>query len=181
MKRVLTRSAAVYVSLLAAFVCVAAAQSDGGVGIPPPPPESTKVDAHLCKTVGGGKFVRIPGFPGEKIDRRLLPDIRWMVEKYDIFITDGYSLDPVHAADGEHPIGLAIDIVPDKSGSWREVTKLALLAEPKQGRTVAPFRWVGYSGDANHGPHNHLHLSWMHSETKPGKPARVVYTRICPG
>ena len=30
-----------------------------------------------------------PGFPGEKIDRRLLPDIRWMKHRYDILITDG--------------------------------------------------------------------------------------------
>ena len=39
---------------------------------------SKKVAPHLCKTVKGGRFVSIPGFPGEKIDRRLLPDIRWI-------------------------------------------------------------------------------------------------------
>ena len=32
--------------------------------------ESTKLDKHLCKTVHGGKFVPIPGFAGERIDRR---------------------------------------------------------------------------------------------------------------
>ena len=68
---------------------------------------SKKIDHHLCKTVGGGRFVDIPGFPGEKIDRRLLADIRWMKRRYDIFITDGYSTDPAHARNGEHPIGLA--------------------------------------------------------------------------
>src|SRR5256885_268772 len=61
---------------------------------------SEKVAAHLCKTVRGGRFVPIPGFPGERIDRRLLPDIRWMKRRFDIFITDGYSRDPVHAGDG---------------------------------------------------------------------------------
>jgi hypothetical protein len=143
---------------------------------------STKLDKHLCKTVHGGRFVPIPGFPGEKIDRRLLPDIRWMKHRFDIFITDGYSTDPVHAQNGEHPIGLATDIVPNKAvgGTWGEIGDLAHLAEPKQNAPIAPWRWVGWNGDPGHGRGNHLHLSWMHSPTRPRHPARVVYTRKCP-
>jgi hypothetical protein len=143
---------------------------------------SEKIGGHLCKTVKGGKFVGIPGFPGEKIDRRLLPDIRWMKHRFDIYITDGYSRDPVHAESGEHPIGLATDIVPNvaKSGSWNEIGDLAHLAEPSQNAPIMPWRWVGWNGDAGHGRGNHLHLSWSHSDTKPGHPARVVYTRRCP-
>jgi hypothetical protein len=144
---------------------------------------STQLDKHLCKTKGGGKFVKIPGFPGEKIDRRLLPDIAWMVDKYNLFITDGYSTDPVHARNGEHPIGLAADIVPNKSkgGTWRRVTKLARKAEPHQNEPIPPWRWVGYNGDAGHGRGNHLHLSWSHNlHTKPKHPVRTVYTRECP-
>ena len=139
---------------------------------------STKLDTKLCETTGGGKFVPIPGFPGERIDRRLLTDIEFLVEKYDIFITDGYSTDPVHARNGEHPIGLALDIIPDetKTRRWRKVTRLARWAEPKQDRPRAPFRWVGYNGDANHGRGNHLHLSWRHTPTKRGRPARTVWT-----
>jgi hypothetical protein len=144
---------------------------------------SEKIAPHLCKTIRGGRFVPIPGFPGEKIDRRLLPDIRWMKRRYDIFITDGYSRDPVHAESGEHPIGLATDIVPNfaRGGSWGEVGDLAHLAEPRQDQPIMPWRWVGWNGDAGHGRGNHLHLSWSHSETRPGHPARVVYTRRCPG
>ena len=41
---------------------------------------------------------------------------------------------------------------------------LARWAEPRQNRPRAPFRWVGYNGDANHGCGNHLHLSWSHAE-----------------
>jgi hypothetical protein len=143
---------------------------------------SAKLGRHLCKTVNGGKFVAIPGFPGEKIDRRLLPDIRWMKHRFDIFITDGYSRDPAHAANGEHPIGLAVDIVPNvaKSGSWNEIGDLAHFAEPAQNEPIMPWRWVGWNGDAGHGRGNHLHLSWSHSDTQPGHPARVVYTRRCP-
>ena len=145
---------------------------------------STQLEPKLCETKGGGKFVKIPGFPGEKIDRRLLADIEFLLDKYKnkIFITDGYSTSDVHARNGEHPIGLALDIIPNFSETkkWRKVTRLAKWAEPKQGRPRAPFRWVGYNGDANHGRGHHLHLSWSHSPTKPEKPARTVYTIRCP-
>ena len=145
---------------------------------------STQLGPKLCETTGGGRFVKIPGFPGEKIDRRLLTDIEFLLEKYKhkIFITDGYSTDPVHARNGEHPIGLALDIIPDfsRTKKWRKVSRLAKWAEPERDEPRAPFRWVGYNGDVNHGRGNHLHLSWSHSETKPEKPARTVYTIKCP-
>jgi hypothetical protein len=142
---------------------------------------SVRLDRHLCETTHGGKFVDIPGFPGEQIDRRLLPDIRWMVRKYNIFVLDGYALTG-HAWNGEHPIGLALDIAPNKAsgGSWREIAHLARWAEPEQNDPRPPFRWVGWNGDEDHGRGDHLHLSWMHSETERGNPARVVYTRKCP-
>lgn len=144
---------------------------------------STKIDHRLCETVGGGRFVPIPGFPGERIDRRLLRDVRYLVRRYDIFVTDGYSTAPYHAKNGEHPIGLALDIVPNEleGGSWRKITRLARWAEPRRNRPRLPFRWVGYNGDKGHGRGDHLHLSWAHSETKPRDPARTVYTIRCPG
>lgn len=146
---------------------------------------STPINSKLCETTGGGKFVPIPGFPGEKIDRRLLSDIEWLLEKYKNkwFVTDGYSTDPVHARNGEHPIGLALDIIPDfsRTEKWRKVSRLAKWAEPDPDEPRPPFRWVGYNGDSGHGRGNHLHLSWSHSDTKPEKPARTVYTIKCPG
>ena len=135
---------------------------------------STKVEAGLCLTEGGGRFVDIPGFAGERIDRRLLRDIKVLKRKYKIFVTDGYSDDPVHSANGEHPIGLALDIVPDKSkgGTWADIDALAAWAEPRQNHPISPFRWVGYDGDANHGRGHHLHLSWEHSDAKFGQTGR---------
>jgi hypothetical protein len=145
--------------------------------------KSTKLGDGTCMTSGGGRIVGIPGFPGERIDRRLLTDIRWLRRRHKIYITDGYSSDPVHAANGEHPLGLALDLVPDieRGGTWRDVTALARWAEPRQNRPRAPFRWVGYNGDSNHGRGHHLHLSWNHSTVKPGRRARTVYTLRCPG
>ena len=144
--------------------------------------QSTKIRRHLCETVGGGKFVEIPGYPGEYIDRRLIPDIRWMKRRFDIFITDGYSTASYHAPNGEHPIGLALDIVPywARGGNWNKISRLANKAEPRQNQPRPPWRWVGYNGDAGHGRGHHLHLSYMHSYTPPRDPARVVYTRRCP-
>lgn len=165
----------------AALACAAlalATPAGAGKGM-----RSTELGNRLCKTSGGGKFVGIPDFPGERIDRRLLSDIRWMERRWDILVTDGYSDDGVHAANGEHPIGLAADIVPNKAagGTWKQIDRLAAWAEPVQDQPRAPFRWVGYDGDAGHGRKNHLHLSWSHSDTKPFTPARTVYTVRCPG
>lgn len=144
---------------------------------------SERISKNLCLTTGGGRFVKVPGFPGERIDRRLLNDLRLLKRRYDIFLTDGYSEDPIHSVNGEHPIGLAADIVPNTAagGTWRDISRLAKRAEPTQDQPIAPFRWVGYNGDAAHGRGHHLHLSWDHSETSPGKPARSVYTLRCPG
>ena len=161
---------------------VAAALVVGLVAQAPAKMVSKKIAPNVCQTTGGGRFVDIPDFPGERIDRRLLPDIAYLERRYKIFVTDGLSDDPVHAANGEHPIGLAVDIVPDTAagGTWRDVSALARFAEPTQDHPVPPFRWVGYNGDAGHGRGNHLHLSWNHSDTKAGVPAATVDTLRCP-
>jgi hypothetical protein len=144
--------------------------------------KTTKLDGGLCLTEGGGRFVGIPGFPGERIDRRLLRDVRWLVRHYKIYVTDGFSTSDVHSANGEHPIGVALDIVPNTAagGTWAEITALARWAEPRRNAPILPFRWVGYDGDANHGRGHHLHLSWAHSPGRFGKPVESVYTLRCP-
>jgi hypothetical protein len=122
------------------------------------------------KIVGGGRIVGIPGFPGERIDERLLPDLLYLIRKYRLHVTDGYATSG-HAADGEHPLGLGVDLVPGPGGTWDDIDQLVRWAEPVQGRPRRPFRWVGYDGDANHGRGHHLHLSWDHapvpSQTPP--------------
>jgi hypothetical protein len=140
--------------------------------------KSEKLSKNLCKTTGGGKFVRAKGTGGIKIDRRLVRDIRWMKRKYDLKFGDGYAMSG-HSMNGEHPIGLAADIY--AGSSWNKVDKLAELAEPRQDRPRLPWRWVGYDGDAGHGRGHHLHLSWGHNDrTTPGEPAKWVLTRHCP-
>ncbi len=129
-----------------------------------------------------GKIVPIPASipheAGDMVDRRILPDLRWIARRYPIFVTDGYSgplpdgghagCDECHTKGSDHYNGLAVDLVPLGGGTkcdatWAPITRLALWAEPVQNEPVPPFRWVGYEGDAGHGCGNHLHLSWNHA------------------
>ncbi|MBI5105911.1 MAG: lytic transglycosylase domain-containing protein [Solirubrobacterales bacterium] len=121
------------------------------------------------KLVGGGRIVEIPGSPGESIDERLVKDVLLLRERFHLLITDGYAASG-HAADGEHPLGLAVDVVPGPGGSWGDVDALARWAEPSQGRPRPPFRWVGYDGDRGHGRGDHLHLSWRHADAPSRRP-----------
>jgi hypothetical protein len=130
---------------------------------------------RLRPITGGGRFVPIPGQTWARVDRRILPDVLYLIRRYHVQVGDGYATTG-HERHGEHPLGLAVDLYPGPGGSWREVARLAKWAEPRQNRPRSPFRWVGYNGDRNHGRGNHLHLSWRHTATKRGRPARTVWT-----
>lgn len=120
----------------------------------------------------------IPHESGDMVDKRIIPDLRWIAQRYPIYVTDGYSgplpngehagCDNCHVKGSDHYNGLAVDIVPADPSSrcdshWTAITALALWAEPRQNAPLVPFRWVGYNGDAGHGCGNHLHLSWNHA------------------
>ncbi len=132
-----------------------------------------------------GKIVPLPASipheAGDMVDKRIIPDLRWIARRYPIYVTDGYSgplpdgehvgCHGCHVRGSDHYNGLAVDIVPLEpsarcDGSWTAITALALLAEPRQNAPALPFRWVGYNGDAGHGCGNHLHLSWNHAAAR---------------
>ncbi|HEY8082464.1 MAG TPA: hypothetical protein VIE64_02760 [Solirubrobacterales bacterium] len=134
-------------------------------------------------TYAPGKIVPIPASipheEGDMVDRRIIPDLRWIASRFPIYVTDGYSgplpagkragCDRCHTRNSDHYNGLAVDIVPATGtsgrceGQWNAITRLAHWAEPVQNHPIAPFRWVGYDGDAGHGCGHHLHLSWNHA------------------
>ena len=113
------------------------------------------------------------------VDRRIVPDLRWLAAHFPIYVTDGYSgplpngehvgCHQCHVRGSDHYNGLAVDLVPLNGtpgkcdASWAPITRLAHWAEPVQNEPRPPFRWVGYEGDAGHGCGNHLHLSWEHA------------------
>jgi hypothetical protein len=146
-------------------------------GLPTGTPPTAELDTCLSvfdgsgvqRVVGGGRIVAIPGQPGELIDERILPDVLALQASYHFTVTAGYA--PTgHEPQGEHPLGLAVDVVPGPGGSWDQIDALAHWAEPAQNHPRSPFRWVGYDGDAGHGRGNHLHLSWNHSPTPSTRP-----------
>jgi hypothetical protein len=157
--------------VLVALLCMASAASAAE-----PAPGATR-DVYAV-----GKIVPIPASipheAGDMVDRRIVPDLRWIAQRYPIYVTDGYSgplpdgehvgCDECHTRGSDHYNGLAVDVVPLSGGtkcdaSWAPITRLALWAEPSQNQPIPPFRWVGYNGDAGHGCGNHLHLSWNHA------------------
>jgi hypothetical protein len=164
------RRAACVAALGAALVCFAATSAAE------PPPASTRL------VYAAGEIVPIPAAipheEGDMVDRRIVPDLRWIAQRYPIYVTDGYSgplpdgehvgCHGCHVQHSDHYNGLAVDIVALNGdgrcdATWAGITRLALWAEPLQNRPILPFRWVGYDGDAGHGCGNHLHLSWNHA------------------
>jgi hypothetical protein len=157
-----------WVALALAF-CVSASPAEAG-------PPATRIAS------APGTIVPIPAAipheDGDMVDRRILPDLRWIARHFPIYVTDGYSgplpngehagCHGCHVRHSDHYNGLAVDIVPltwsEKCDRhWRGITRLARWAEPRQNQPAPPFRWVGYDGDAGHGCGNHLHLSWEHA------------------
>lgn len=132
---------------------------------------------------GGGRRVPLPGQSWALVDRRILPNVLYLIRRYRVRITEGYGT-VGHTHFGEHPLSLAVDIEPGAGGTWDDVSRLARWAEPRQNRPRAPFRFVGWNGDFNHGHPSvckrrlgcapHLHLSWSHSPTPPRSIARSV-------
>jgi hypothetical protein len=144
--------------------------------------QAAPIPGPLKVVYGTGKIVPIPAAipheEGDMVDSRIVPDLRWIAQRYPIYVTDGYSgplpngehvgCNMCHVRGSDHYNGLAVDLVPVGGGtacdaSWAPITRLALWAEPVQNQPQAPFRWVGYDGDAGHGCGNHLHLSWNHA------------------
>jgi hypothetical protein len=129
-------------------------------------PTGIKVDSSP------GRLVPIPGFEHETVDSRVLPNLMALVRNYKLRVGDCFvspaELGP-HDMNGEHPLGVGCDLSPDpaKGGTWEDVDRLAAWVEPVQNQPRAPFKWVGYNGDPNHGTGNHLHLSWDHGPAPP--------------
>jgi hypothetical protein len=142
------------------------------------------VAGRITSIAGGGRWVAVPGQTWALVDRRILPDVLYLVRRYHVRIAEGYGT-VGHEHFGEHPLGLAVDIEPGAGGTWADVSRLARWAEPRQNRPRMPFRWVGWNGDYNHGHPSackrsrgcapHLHLSWSPTPTPPRHLARRVW------
>ena len=146
-------------------------------------------DASEAKTVvrggSGAGLAPLPGFPGERCDARIVPDVEFLARTYGIRITDCFGGAP-HELAGEHPLGLAIDAVP-VDGNWQRTRLLATRYgwSPACARAGCagrgPFRVILYNGYPGHGDpaHTsspHLHLSWQHAPAAPF--TRAAWVRV---
>jgi hypothetical protein len=119
------------------------------------------------------------GRPSALIDARVWPNVRWLLDAYDLVLTAGKETG--HASHGD---GSAIDAVPARSdslGEWERTTERAATdlgwtseCAPAGVRPacdlVPAIEFVGYNGydsahgDPAHSDTPHLHVSWV-SET----------------
>jgi len=76
-------SAFAAVTLTALIACLCLAPAAGGAPIP------TRF------VYGSGEIVPIPASipheEGDMVDRRIVPNLRWLAQRYPIYVTDGYS------------------------------------------------------------------------------------------
>jgi hypothetical protein len=139
---------------------------------------------------GDAWLADVPGFLGERCDQRIVPDVVLLTRSYGLTLTDCFGGAP-HDTRGEHPLGLAADLVPS-DGDWNRTLALARAAGWSPGCASSgcagrgPFRVVLYNGFPGHGDpaHSrtpHLHLSWQHSPAPPFTRAREVLVLTATG
>ena len=101
-------------------------------------------------------IVAIPGFPGERADRCVLPQIAALVAMYGVRVSDCYGQG--HRSPGHTQEGTACDMTgPIPS------TDAAVAALTRAGRTVIYDGRFGSKALANHGPGHHLHVEFNRS------------------
>jgi len=126
----------------------------------------------------------LPGFPGERCDRRIVGDVLLLVSRYRLAASDCFGLGAdrggPHATGGEHPLGLALDAGP-AGGDWDLVDQLARDLGWRRGCAAsgcegtpslnAALRAIYYTGYPGHGRGDHIHISWKHAPAAPYTPA----------
>ena len=131
----------------------------------------------------------VPGTNGIRCDARIVPDVLAVLKTFGLQLTACYG-GPPHVPGGEHPLGLATDVVPI-DGDWNRTLTAARASGWSPTCATAgcpgrgPFRVVLYNGYPGHGDpaHSatpHLHLSWQHAPAAPFTRARWVRVLVPP-
>jgi hypothetical protein len=151
------------------------------------PVRKASAPRHLAKLPAS-----VSAAPGIECDARIVPNVVYLARRFGILVAACYGTE--HAADGEHPLGAAIDAAP-RDGDWSRTMKLALALGWRPACAASgvapecahpPFRFIGYNGYPDHGDPlhcvpcgggPHLHLSWLTSasEGEPENRARYSY------
>jgi hypothetical protein len=134
---------------------------------------------------GGGWLAQVPG-TSFQCDRRIVPDVVLILERYHAQLTACYA--PTgHEPTGEHPLGLAVDLVPAPPSSWVMIDQMvhdlgwreSCASSGCADQTHTVFRFIGWNGYSGHGDpahagaNAHAHLSWSWKGDR-GPPATSV-------
>lgn len=106
-----------------------------------------------------GGIVPVPGFPGERINRAVLPAWQALRKRFNLFLTDAYG--PGHRSPEHTQFGTAVDVIPGAGGSWGDVGRAVGFAV-RSGYT--PVYYDGSHGSINlppHGPGHHAHITLL--------------------
>jgi Transglycosylase SLT domain len=140
--------------------------------------------SHSQSLTGRKWLAPVPGTNAE-CDRRIVRDVVYLLRKYRMALGDCFDMTG-HAINGEHPLGLAIDVVPARGGSWDLLDKAArdlgwrasCAQSGCRDALPAPMVFIGWNGFPGHGAGDHLHVSWGSSGASPGTPAKTVKTLL---
>jgi hypothetical protein len=159
-------------------------------------PQGTGRLGEVARDRGPGGLVALPitvtGGAAIQCDRRVRDDVIWLARRFHVLVTACYA---IHSQAGEHPLGAAVDLVPDGNLGWQQTTeRLARAVGWKRSCAASgvapacarrPFRFVGYDGYPGHGDpahchcatNAHLHLSWLTSASdgQPQNASRTGY------
>jgi hypothetical protein len=155
---------------------------------------SAAVSTGVRRVPFAGRWLaRVPG-TNVRCDTRIVDDVTYIADRFGLTVTACFAASG-HKVHGEHPLGLAVDLVPrdgdwDRTGAtarffgWRPICAPTGCA----GDVRPPMRVVLYNsypghGDPSHCPAPkcaaHLHLSWAHGSAPPLTPAQWVQ-RLAP-
>src|SRR3954447_10977876 len=105
---------------------------------------------------GSAWLAPVPG-TSATCDARIVPDLELLLRRYRLAVTACFALSG-HKAAGEHPLGLATDLVRGAGGSWALVGRLArdlgwresCASAGCAGLLPSPMRFIGWKGYPRH-------------------------------
>lgn len=137
----------------------------------------------------------ITGGAAMQCDERIVANVIWLARRFHVLVT---ACSSIHSQAGEHPLGAAVDLVPQPGYTWPKTTGALAHAIGWKSRCAAsgvtpdcarpPFRFAGYNGFPGHGDPAHcnpcgggphLHLSWLTSAS-PGQAENQARTTYFP-
>jgi hypothetical protein len=152
---------------------------------------STAAHAGTRRIPFSGRWLALVPGTNVRCDARIVDDVLYLMRRFTLTVTACFAA-AGHALGGEHPLGLAVDVVPS-DGDWRHTLAAARFfgwssacaSVGCAGTVRPPMRVVLYNGYPGHGDPAHcapptcaahLHMSWTRGSAGPLTAAPWVMT-----